>query len=203
MHDMDPVTAVARQAAAFLFPLIRSIGDGLIGSARARSSPFSFPLKPALRSRDWGGNMRSVSLLRLALEAEILRLRHLLQRQARRAAFGLVAAIFAVSVLVLANVAGWQALRLYVASIYATLILLGVNLVVTVVFALFVGALIAEPRRARGVAHPARSVGGRAKLAGIDRGTPGHRRPDRRPTATEREMAAARPYLAAIAEIGG
>jgi hypothetical protein len=80
--------------------------------------------------------MRSVSLLRLALEAEILRLRHLLQRQAWRAAFGLIAAIFGVSVLVLANVAGWQALRLYVAPIYATLILLGVNLVVTVVFAL-------------------------------------------------------------------
>jgi hypothetical protein len=146
--------------------------------------------------------MRSVSLLRLALEAEILRLRHLLQRQARRAAFGLLAAIFGVSVLVLANVAGWQALRLYVAPIYATLILLGVNLVVTVVFALFVGALIAEPRRARGTAHPARSAGRRAKLSGIDRGTPGHRYSDQRPRATERAKVAARPYVAAIAKIG-
>jgi hypothetical protein len=80
--------------------------------------------------------MRSISLLRLALEAEILRLRYLLQRQGRRAAFGLLAAIFGVGVLVLANVVGWQLLRLYVAPIYATLILLGVNLVIAVAFAL-------------------------------------------------------------------
>ena len=53
--------------------------------------------------------MRSVSLLRLALEAEVLRLRYLLQRQGRRAALGLFAAIFGVSALVLANVVGWQA----------------------------------------------------------------------------------------------
>jgi TRAP-type mannitol/chloroaromatic compound transport system permease large subunit len=80
--------------------------------------------------------MRSVSLLRLALEAEMLRLRHLLQRHGRRAAFGLLSAIFGVSVLVLANVAGWQVLRLYVASIYATLILLGINLIIAVIFTL-------------------------------------------------------------------
>jgi type III secretory pathway component EscV len=36
MHNTDPVTAMARQAAASLFPLIQSIGDGLIGSAPAR-----------------------------------------------------------------------------------------------------------------------------------------------------------------------
>jgi TRAP-type mannitol/chloroaromatic compound transport system permease large subunit len=80
--------------------------------------------------------MRSVNLLRLAIEAEILRLRHLLQRQGRRAAFGLFAAIFGVSVLVLANVVGWQVLRLYVAPIYATLILIGVSFVIAIVFAL-------------------------------------------------------------------
>jgi cobalamin biosynthesis protein CobD/CbiB len=80
--------------------------------------------------------MRSISLLRLALEAEVLRLRYLLQRQGRRAAFGLLAAIFGVSVLVLVNVVGWQLLRLYVPPIYATVILLGVNLVIAVGFAL-------------------------------------------------------------------
>jgi cobalamin biosynthesis protein CobD/CbiB len=83
--------------------------------------------------------MRSISLLRLALEVEVLRLRYLLQRQGRRAALGLLAAIFGVSALVLANVVGWQLLRLYVAPIYATLILLGVNLVIAVTFALLAG----------------------------------------------------------------
>ena len=40
----------------------------------------------------------------------------------------------------LANVVGWQLLlRLYVAPIYATLILLGVNLVIAVTFALLAG----------------------------------------------------------------
>jgi hypothetical protein len=78
--------------------------------------------------------MRAVDLARIAAEAEILRLRHLLKRQGRRAAFGLVAVIFGLGVLVLANVAGWQILRLYVPPIYATLILLGVNLVLAAIF---------------------------------------------------------------------
>jgi uncharacterized membrane protein len=55
-------------------------------------------------------------------------------RQGRRAAFGMVAFIFVISVLILAEVTGWQALRLYVASIAATLILLGVNLVIAAIF---------------------------------------------------------------------
>jgi hypothetical protein len=40
-------------------------------------------------------------------------------RQGRRAAFGIIAFIFLLGVLVLAEVASWQALRLYVASIAA------------------------------------------------------------------------------------
>ena len=80
--------------------------------------------------------MRSVNLLRLALEAETLRLRYLLQRQGRRAAVGLLAAIFGVSVLVLANAVGWQVLSIYVPPIYATLILLGVNFVIAMVLSL-------------------------------------------------------------------
>ena len=75
--------------------------------------------------------MRAVSLLRVAAEAELLRLRHMLMRQGMRAAYGLMAALFAVGVLVLINVAGW-----YVQPIYATLVLLGVNLVIAAIFAL-------------------------------------------------------------------
>ena len=71
--------------------------------------------------------MRSINLLKVAAEAELLRLRALLARQGRRAAFGAVAVIFMLGVLVLGEVAGWQVLRLYVASISATLILLGIN----------------------------------------------------------------------------
>jgi hypothetical protein len=80
--------------------------------------------------------MRAVSLLRVAAEAELLRLRHMLIRQGMRAAYGVIAAVFALGVLVLINVAGWQVLRWYVQSIYATLILLGVNAVIGAVFAL-------------------------------------------------------------------
>jgi hypothetical protein len=78
--------------------------------------------------------MRAVNLAKVAAEAEILRIRHMLKRQGMRAAFGLVAVLFALGMLVLAHVAGWQVLRLYVPPIYATLILFGVDLVVAAIF---------------------------------------------------------------------
>ncbi len=78
--------------------------------------------------------MRAVNLAKVGAEAEILRLRHLLKRQGKRAAFGLVAVLFALGVLVLAHVAGWQVLQLYVPPIYATLILLGVDVVFAAIF---------------------------------------------------------------------
>jgi hypothetical protein len=84
--------------------------------------------------------VRSINLLKIAAEAELLRLRALLARQGRRAAFGLVAVIFMLGVLVLAEMAGWQVLRLYVAPIAATVILLGINLVIAALF----GALAAR-----------------------------------------------------------
>ena len=80
--------------------------------------------------------MRSINLLRLALDAEMLRLRAMATRQGRRAAFGSVAFIFALAVLALAELAGWQGLRLRVEAIPTTLILLGINLVIAAVFGL-------------------------------------------------------------------
>ena len=74
--------------------------------------------------------MRIVNLLRVAAEAELVRLRAMMARQGRRAAFGLVALIFTFGVLTLAEVAGWQALRLQFEPIATTLILLGINLVI-------------------------------------------------------------------------
>ena len=74
--------------------------------------------------------MRSVNLLRIAAEAEFLRQRAMLARQLRRAAFGFLALIFALGVLITAEIAAWQGLRFYVAALTATLLLLGLNLVI-------------------------------------------------------------------------
>src|SRR4051812_3152451 len=62
-----------------------------------------------------------------------MRLRAMLARQGRRAAFGAGSLFFALAVLALAEIAAWQTLRLYVTGIVATLILLGINLVVAAV----------------------------------------------------------------------
>jgi hypothetical protein len=78
--------------------------------------------------------VRSVNLLKVALDAELLRLRAMMARQGRRAAFAVVAVIFALAVLTLAEVIGWLALRLRFESIPATATLLGVNLVIAALF---------------------------------------------------------------------
>jgi 4-amino-4-deoxy-L-arabinose transferase-like glycosyltransferase len=90
--------------------------------------------------------MRAVNLAKVAAEAEVVRIQHMLKRQGMRAAFGLVAVLFALGVLVLAHIAGWQVLRLYVLPIYATLILLGVDLVMAVIFGIL--AARSSPSRA-------------------------------------------------------
>ena len=89
--------------------------------------------------------MRIISLLKIAAEAEVLRLRATAERQGRRAALGAIALVFALGVLVLAEIAGWQVLRLYVASIAATVILLGANLIIAAVLGFF--AARASPSR--------------------------------------------------------
>jgi hypothetical protein len=78
--------------------------------------------------------VRSINLLKLAFDAELLRLRAMMARQGRRAAFAAVAVIFSLVVLALAEATGWLALRHSVESIPATLILLGVNLVIAAIF---------------------------------------------------------------------
>jgi len=78
--------------------------------------------------------VRSINLLKLALDAELLRLRVMMARQGRRAAFAVIALIFALAVFALAEATGWLALRHRVESIPATLTLLGVNLVIAAIF---------------------------------------------------------------------
>jgi hypothetical protein len=83
---------------------------------------------------DGGRAVRSVNLLKVAFDAEILRMREMAARQGRRAAFAFVALIFALAVLALAEVTGWLALRLHFQPIPVTLILLGANFVITAIF---------------------------------------------------------------------
>jgi hypothetical protein len=80
--------------------------------------------------------MRATNLVKVAAQAEILRIKHMLKRQGMRAAFGLAALVFVLGALVLANVAGWQVLRLYVLAIPASLIMLGINLLIAAIFGL-------------------------------------------------------------------
>ena len=79
--------------------------------------------------------MRATNLVKVAAEAEFLRIQHMLKRQGIRAAFGLAAVVFAVAVLVMINVVIWQALCLYMQPVYASLCLLGINLAVALLFA--------------------------------------------------------------------
>jgi hypothetical protein len=81
--------------------------------------------------------MRAVNLVKVAANAEILRIQYMLKRQGLRAAFGLAALIFVLGALVLTHITGWQVLRQYVTAIYASLIMLAVDIVIAAVFGLF------------------------------------------------------------------
>ena len=95
---------------------------------------FCWLSKPALLSGAGAAGVRSVNLLKLAAEAELLRYRCMAARQGRRAAFGAVALVFALAVLMLGELAAWFALYLRFAAIPTTLILLGVNLIIAIAF---------------------------------------------------------------------
>lgn len=81
--------------------------------------------------------MRSVKLARLAAQAEILRLRRLLQRQVVRAILAAVAVVFLIGALVGLHVAAGMELSRYVAPLWATLIVAAVDLVIAIVLGLF------------------------------------------------------------------
>lgn len=80
--------------------------------------------------------MNSVGLLRVAAEAEFLRIRALLKRQVRRGTYGGVAGLFALVVLALVEMLGWQALHLHFEAIAATAVLLGINVILMMIFLL-------------------------------------------------------------------
>jgi hypothetical protein len=78
--------------------------------------------------------MRFVNLAKVAIEAEILRYKFMAARQARRAGFGVFALLFVVGFLICLEIAGWQTARRYLEQIYATLGMMGVNVVIALLF---------------------------------------------------------------------
>jgi len=71
--------------------------------------------------------VNSFRLIRIAAEAELIRLRALLKRQARRGIYAVIAALLAISLLVLAEVLLWQVIRLYLEPIPTTASVFGIN----------------------------------------------------------------------------
>jgi hypothetical protein len=80
--------------------------------------------------------MRAPNLVKVAAQAEVLRIQRMVKRLGIRAALGLVGLIFIVGALAFANVTGWQVARIYFEPIYATLIMLGGNLLIGLIFGL-------------------------------------------------------------------
>jgi hypothetical protein len=80
--------------------------------------------------------MRATNLVKVAAQAEILRIQHMLKRQGIRAALGAAALVFVLGSLVLANVVGWQLVRLYMSPVSASFIMLAVNLAIAAILGL-------------------------------------------------------------------
>ena len=78
--------------------------------------------------------MRSIELAKVAAAAEALRLRRIARRQALRAAFGAVAAVFAVAVLVGLHVVLWNLLVGWVTPVQASLIVVAVDVLIAAIF---------------------------------------------------------------------
>jgi hypothetical protein len=72
--------------------------------------------------------MRALRLARVAAEAEVLRLRRRARRTALRAAFAIIASVFAFAALCFAHVAVFMAIRHSLGSTSSALIVLGADL---------------------------------------------------------------------------
>jgi arginine exporter protein ArgO len=89
--------------------------------------------------------MRSVNLVKVAIEAEVLRYKTMAARQGRRAGFCVAALIFGVGFLITLEIAGWQTARMYILPIYATLCVMGFNFLIAAGFAMV--AMRSSPSR--------------------------------------------------------
>jgi hypothetical protein len=91
--------------------------------------------------------VRPLRLARVAAQAEVLVVRRQVAGYARRAIWGAVAAVFAMGVLILAHIIAYLALRQYAqfAPIPAAAIVLGVDLVITIIFAAMASGTAPDP----------------------------------------------------------
>jgi hypothetical protein len=81
--------------------------------------------------------MRIVELARTALQAELLRYKAMAARLGIRAACGVAGLVFVLAVLAMLEAALWQVIATYILPIYATLSMMGVNLVIAAGFGFF------------------------------------------------------------------
>lgn len=105
--------------------------------------------------------MRTVRLAKVAARAETVRLRRLLLRSLRRAAYAAVALVFAIACLVLLHVLGFEALTQFagMASFWAALIVFGVDVVFTAIFGILAAGVVPDPIEREALALRQRSVG--------------------------------------------
>ncbi len=81
--------------------------------------------------------MRTVDLGRTAAQAELLRLKRLIRRQINRVVWGAVAAVFGIAFLTMVHIVGYELLLLALSPLLSSVIVLAVDLVLLVVFAMF------------------------------------------------------------------
>ncbi len=89
--------------------------------------------------------MRVINLIKIAAESEVLRIQHMLKRQAMRVVFGLVTVLFGLAVLAVIETLVWQVLCSSMQPVYASLCLACINLVLSIAFGLM--AMKSSPSR--------------------------------------------------------
>ena len=89
--------------------------------------------------------MRTVDLGKTAAQAEVFRIRQLVNRQINRVIWAVVAVVFVIALLVMVHVLATMVLSFYVAPVWAVVIVLGFDLVVALIFGLI--ALRTAPSR--------------------------------------------------------
>ena len=91
--------------------------------------------------------MRTLRLAQVAAQAEALIVKRTALRYGRRAAYGAVAAVFGLALLVMVHVTGWLALTGFggITPFWSSVIVLGVDLLIAGLFALLARGSLPDP----------------------------------------------------------
>ena len=91
--------------------------------------------------------MRTLRLAQVAAQAEGLIVKRTVLRYGKRAAYGVVAAVFGVALLVMLHVVGWLALTGFggITPFWSSVIVLGVDLLLAGLFALLARGTLPDP----------------------------------------------------------